>query len=248
MVTTTDTERHGPPAVYIPFPTFRTAVETLGQALPVKLDRSVFPSQSGAVQGQILSAFRFLGLIDKDGAVQSVLKRLVAAHAERNDEQFKIILKEILEVSYSALLALAKQNGSYAQLQEAMRGYSVSGTTLDRAIRFYLAAAKFTGLDVSPHWGSGKKLNKTAPRSRRRRGTPGSELPDDSSSKNLAGKGDTSHGQGSPPKTITLRSGGTVSLSLSVNLWELEGDDRTWVFDLVDKLNKYERQESSQKL
>ena len=43
-------------APYIPFPTFTTALSNLkAHGPPTKLDRSVFDSFSGAIQGQVLS-------------------------------------------------------------------------------------------------------------------------------------------------------------------------------------------------
>lgn len=42
--------------------------------------------------------------------------------------------------------------------------------------------------------------------------------------------------------TINLRSGGTVSLTATVSLVKLRGEDRAFLFDLIDKLQAYEEQ------
>lgn len=41
-------------------------------------------------------------------------------------------------------------------------------------------------------------------------------------------------------RTITLRGGGTLTLSISVEILKLRGEDRVFVFDLIDKLADYE--------
>jgi hypothetical protein len=40
--------------------------------------------------------------------------------------------------------------------------------------------------------------------------------------------------------TINLRSGGTITLTASVNLLKLRGDDRVFVFEIIDRLQAYE--------
>ena len=41
-------------------------------------------------------------------------------------------------------------------------------------------------------------------------------------------------------KTITLQSGGQLSIALSVDLFELSKSDREFVFGLIDSLHNYE--------
>jgi len=50
--------------------------------------------------------------------------------------------------------------------------------------------------------------------------------------------GDTSQKTGNA-KSVELRRGGSLSLELEVDLMELEGDDRKFVFELIDKINEY---------
>jgi hypothetical protein len=46
---------------------------------------------------------------------------------------------------------------------------------------------------------------------------------------------------GSPvSKTVSLRSGGTVTVTASLDLFSLAADDRKLVFDLIDRLHEYE--------
>jgi hypothetical protein len=215
-------------AVYIPFKTFQTAVASLYQALPVKLDRSAWPSFSNLVQGQTLNAFKFLGLVDKDGSVQPVLKELVSENLDSS--RFKSILADILKTKYGKVVALASQHGTIAQLQETMREYNVSGTTLDRAIRFWTEAARFSGVQYPTSW----KKARIAPGSSRRRKGIQTGISEGESGNNVGINSNQGY-----IKTIMLQGGiGAVTLSVSVNPIELSGKNRVWFYELVDKLNE----------
>ena len=44
-----------------------------------------------------------------------------------------------------------------------------------------------------------------------------------------------------PSKTITLKSGHTLTVSTTAGVFDTGEDDRKFLFDLIDKLNAYER-------
>jgi hypothetical protein len=45
---------------------------------------------------------------------------------------------------------------------------------------------------------------------------------------------------GDATRTIDLRCGGTVTLSVRANLFEMAPEDRTFVFSLIDRLAEYQ--------
>ena len=139
-------------AVYVAFNTFQTALETLNQGLPPRIDTSVWPNLAGGVRGHLITAFKFLGLIDADGDVRPDLERLVVAKADHR----KAVLREIIERSYPLIVEIGQTNASSMQLAEAMREYNVKGDTLEKAVRFYLQAAAYCGLPVSRLWKKSK--------------------------------------------------------------------------------------------
>lgn len=73
-------------------------------------------------------------------------------------------MREILESKYAGVLELG-MNATQAQLVDAFRDLNVNGSTLRKAIRFFLAAAEFAGIKVSPHF----KAPPTDPSERRAR-------------------------------------------------------------------------------
>jgi len=217
---------HARAPVYIPFKTFLTAVETFEQGLPPTLDRSVWPSFSGGTQSQTLGAFKFLGLIDEAGKVKEPLERLVDAKGNER----KGVLREIIENQYAGAIQLAEQNASFQRLQEYFREYGVQAGTLERVVRFFLDACEYTGVRCSPLW---SKAKKTLRRTHKKDEAP-------SKVKTIKGKPTKSERETKfQVRTMQLQSGGTLSLSLSVDLMVLSQEDREWLFTLIDQFNAY---------
>jgi len=219
-------------AVYIPFKTLQTAIATFAQAMPNRLDKSAWPTFNNLLKGQTYNAFKFLGLIDKDGNVQPVLRELVEEKLE--SARFKSILAEILRDKYKNVIELASQHGTITQLQETMRGYGVSGTTLERAIRFWTEAAKFVGISYPDSW---KKATGGIVRRGRKGATAGSlkgdhNKPEDEKPPEIVSESRYN-------KVMKLPGGiGNVTLIVSVNPIELKGKTRAWFYELVDKLDE----------
>jgi hypothetical protein len=140
-------------------------------------------------------------------------------------------LRKVLEDRYSHLFALDLQKTTPAELGEKMQGfYQVSGDTRDKAVRFFLAAADYIEVPVSPLFEK-KKRTRTAGVTTRRR-APRSVAP-------LADG--ATHGQrtAGTSKTVALKSGGELTLSATLDLFALTSEDRKFVFDLIDKMDAY---------
>jgi len=152
--------------VYVPYATFLSAIDALKRdGIPGtgKIDKSLWDSQSGAIQGQLLLAFRFLGLIDEHNRVLPALPPLV----EAGPDERKPIIKKLIEASYAKLLTLDLNTISQGQLDEALRGYGVGGSTLARAVRFFVKACQETGIPISKRVSDKVRGGQTGPRKRR---------------------------------------------------------------------------------
>jgi hypothetical protein len=215
-------------AAYVPFKTFLTALETLDSGgVPKQIDRKIWRSFSGLVQGQVVGAFRFLGLVE-GGAPTPDLRRLVEEKEDR-----PAVLRSILERSYSALVShdLTKMTGT--MLDELMENYSVSGATKRKAVTFFLQAAKYAKLPLSRFL-----LSQTRSSAGLRR------------KKKTGARGPAVNGGGpSPPqsapnrgntKTIDLKNGVKLSLTVSADLFAMAAEDRKFLLSLVEKLEEYE--------
>lgn len=152
---------------YISFTQLTNVLDRMkAEGAPSRVDRSYLGSWSGSAQAQFLKASRSLGLIDELGRPTQVLKDLVS-----EEEKRPAVMRAILEDKYPGPLALGK-NATQQQLDESFRQYEgISGSTTRKAITFFLHAAKFAGIELSPFFKAGRLSTGggTTPRSSTRR-------------------------------------------------------------------------------
>ena len=53
-------------AAYMPWATFKNALDQLSKGMPSRIDRSVFPGTAWNLQNQLFSGLKFLGLVSED--------------------------------------------------------------------------------------------------------------------------------------------------------------------------------------
>src|ERR1035438_4170243 len=134
--------------LYLPFTTFRWALQSLRtHGLPERVDRTAWASRSGGEQSQLLSGFKFWGLIDSGTSTQPVLRQLV--DAPENSQQEKEILGTVLRQGYAKVFELDLKTATIGQVQEKIGSYGPTGATRKRAARFFLKAAQYCGVDLS---------------------------------------------------------------------------------------------------
>lgn len=223
-----DSEKKNPVA-YVPFKTFLAAVEGLERGIPHQVDTSVWPTYSGAIKSQLLGSFKFLGLIDDAGRPMPELKNLVEDKANR-----KAILRKILESRYSKVVGVGLAKMTPRQFEDLMREYGMEGSTHQKVVSFFIKAAKYAELPMAPLLGK-KARSPTRKRKSGGEETNGNrvEQPDNQEMPGAATNGRS--------KTVTLKSGGQLTLILSVNVFDLSSNDREFVFGMIDKLQNYEK-------
>ena len=225
----TPSETKSPSAVYSSWVTVQNALDALSHGVPPQIDRSLFPGLNWAVQSQLLSGMRFLRLIDEHGNTLPQLVTL-AEDTERRRQNWVPILKN----AYRDVFAIDLTKASPLQLEAAIQKYGVGGDTLEKAVRFFLSAAEFSGIPLSPHLQ--KRRRSPSPRKRR---TPSKvksgALEDSSNDAQVHAKAEGT------TRIVQLKSGGTLFFSVSVNLFGLSAEDRKFVFTLIDELQAYEK-------
>ncbi|MEO8157407.1 MAG: DUF5343 domain-containing protein [Betaproteobacteria bacterium] len=224
-------------AVYVSWHTFKNAIESLAQGVPNQIDRSTFPGLSGGVQSQLLAGLKFLGLTKDDGRPTESLHALAVADEAARKEQ----LKKILQERYADLFALDLVKTTPNQLNERMSSiYNVTGDTRGKAVRFFLSAVGYAGIQVSRLFGSMATSNGARPK-RRASAKPRTNAVINEEEDDLppATKG--------PARTVNLKSGGSLTMSATVDFFSLSQDDRTFVFALIDQMDKYEKGNSELK-
>jgi hypothetical protein len=213
---------------YLPYRTLMSSLENLGQGIPPKIDRSIWKNQPGTVQSQILSAYRFLGLMDDSTAPTESLRMLVEHRVTPGPT-----LKKILEDKYKPLLAhdLATMTTTMLNV-EFEKAFGVDGETKKKGVRFFLQATKANGFTLSKFLLDQTRATGSVPRKKRSNRDSEPEIDDT--------EGDPETPETGTKKTIALQSGGQLSISLSVDLFELSRTDREFVFGLIDSLRDYE--------
>ena len=143
----TQTNEHSQNAVpYIAFGTFIGVLDRFkDHGIPTNINRSAFPTLSGGYQSQLLSAFRFLDLIDDGGTPRESLKPLVD-EATREQSLEKLIRRAYRPVLDQVNIA----RGTTDEVNQVLRQYGISGVTLEKARSFLMRALEEIGMETSP--------------------------------------------------------------------------------------------------
>lgn len=167
-MTDADVESKGqvkPP--YISFKTLFNLWQRLGEdGFPARIDKSFLESTAGGYATVVIASLRWLGYLHEDGRPTDSLKAVVAAGETERKTLFAATLRDL----YPGLEDKAKGNETQAQLLEYFaETWSLAGDTRRKAIAFYLAAAKWSGVKTGTLWktppsGSGSGRRSSAPK------------------------------------------------------------------------------------
>jgi hypothetical protein len=213
---------------YLPYRTFLSSFDKLAEGVPPKIDRGIWKNQTGSVQSLIMGAYRFFGLIDDQSKPTKRLHDLVA-HRDKPSELVKAILEEKYAEVIKHNLATMTESLISEYFEDA---FGVEGDTKRKCITFFLQAAKAVGMPLSTFLQSQVRV-RTSGTKRRRREDNGDEIEELEEEEPIQHAGEA--------KTVELRSGGTLTLSASLKFFDMASDDRTFVFELLDKLRDYEQ-------
>jgi Family of unknown function (DUF5343) len=227
-MTNTETEKK-PTVPYVPFKTFLSAIDAIKDNVPANINRSVWPNISGVMISQILGAFRFLGLIHPDGRPTDELHAFAAA--KESERKTMMTLWVLDNYKFATAKDLAKMDPS--TLNREMRKFNVNGATLTKAITFFLQAARYAELPLSPYL-----TKKTRGPSQRKKKVQISRP-----SEGAVFSGMNPPTLGGPTKTIELRNGGTLTLSATTDMFQMTSEDRGFVLKLLDSIEAYEKQQ-----
>ena len=141
-------------------------------------------------------------------------------------------MSTILAEKYSRLLKLAEENATPRQMQDVFTEMGVTGSTLRKAVTFFIKACDFAEVKVPPNWSrlpSPTPTKGETPRKARKKAKAGATDP----------AGEASGQAGEDVDSLELNSGGTVTLSVSANMMQMSPEDREWLFGLIDQFKSY---------
>ncbi len=214
------------PPPYIAHKTFTNFINGLAQGMPSRIDKSVMNTLAGSTQGQLLATLRYFSLIRPDGTPEKLLTELVNSEGENRKKLIGEIVKRSYDFVFSSSLNL--QTATTGQVEELFTAEGVAGETRRKAFSFFLALCKDGEIKLSSHI----KPPKGVPGTRRRRANTGDQV--NEPEVELPPTGGTN-------KTIQLKSGGQLTLSVNVNLFDLDSEERNFVFGLIDQIQNHER-------
>jgi hypothetical protein len=141
---------------YVAYSSFRTMIGSFkAHVLSSRIDRSVLGNFSGIVGSQLLTALRFLKLIDKENRPQDALLGLVQAFGT---ETWAPALANVIKAAYAPIFALDLKVASPSQFFEHFgEVYPGKGSTHRKCTTFFLSAVQDAKIEISPFIVKNKK-------------------------------------------------------------------------------------------
>ncbi len=235
---------------YISFRTFYNLLERLAESgIPQYIDRSYWkPFLSGSLGPQVMAALRFFELIaGTDNAPTPELERLV-----EDKEQRKQIFAEMLHKYYASVfdeVDLARTTTGHLD-RTFTKHYKLSAETRRKATTFFLHAAQYVGLPLSTQLKDVSRTRSTVTKSSNH-STPKKPQPGvAAASPREASRPKQTQApfdpfkmiRGESAKTVSLRSGGEISLVCTIDWIGIDQVDRKFVYSLIDQLKDYEQE------
>lgn len=134
--------------IYVSYLTFTNLLDWLHEVgtLPTVLDRSFWGSKfSGSTGTQLMSGLRFLNLLDGE-KVTGELEELALADREGR----KPLIADVLRKAYGAPLVAELPKMTPRMLSDAMKELGTTDATHQKALSFFINAAKAVELPVPP--------------------------------------------------------------------------------------------------
>jgi hypothetical protein len=218
-----------PTAPYGAFDTTKNVFERFVEGVPPRIDRSAFPGLAWNAITRLIGGLRFLGFIDDAGNPLPALHAVSVPDEAKRKEEFE----KVLRASYPEVFKLDLARVTPAHLAETLgQNYNAAGDTREKAVRFFISAAQYVGVPLSPLLTRERGRRPTGNIPRRTRTAPPRQKP-------IPQVELLPQQNAGATRTIRLSSGGTVTVTASVNFLALNAADRAFVFDLIDKLNDY---------
>ncbi len=258
MTTTTTQMQSKPPEISYPkFQRFISHLKhdaTQGNA-PVRLDASWWVDhgyKDHAERSRLRAAAQFMGVTNQENELTPNGRNLLYPIPNTD------LLRTLFEHAFQKILSVAYRDGvSRAELKRALATqWRVSDAGADRALPFFLSGALALELPISPSLVTNAArrhadhLQETASNgSTGKHGQNGHvdnllnsgqegfvSLP----SVTAVGTAKEQPGSKTSTRTVRLRKGGSVTLTVSMDIFDVDDDEREWVLDLVDRVKKHE--------
>lgn len=143
---------------YASFSSFISIFNRLKESgVPSRIDKTVFGNASGSLIYSVLSSLKYLKLIDEEGRPDERFKSFASAADEDRPVLLAAIIKEGYPTLFSDGIDLTKATAG--EFNEHLREqFGIMGATIDKVATFFINAAKFSGVEISPHLAQRKNI------------------------------------------------------------------------------------------
>jgi len=125
---------------YVSWGIFKSTIDTLAETTVPSgpLDRRVLHGLSGADHGALISALRYLGLVDSERRATTAYTELI--EESKFPEKFREKLMELLDEKYARILEkIDLERGTISELEKAFKDEGVAqGQMLTKTCRFFI--------------------------------------------------------------------------------------------------------------
>lgn len=115
------------------------------------VDKSLMRNFSGSTQNELLSALKFLKLVNDKGQPTQLYREIIT---ETDEAAQKKLMEKALREAYGFVFdapGFSLERGTTFQLSELFKKQGASGSTMVRGIAFFLSMAKSVGIPISPN-------------------------------------------------------------------------------------------------
>jgi hypothetical protein len=191
----TDTITPGSVPPYIAFGTLLNQIERMErEGVPSRIDNTYLTGMAGGTRSQFKVCLRSLGLIDDENRTTDVLAQLAKNPGRRPE-----LLAGVLRGRFPDMVAL-NGNATRGELEEVMVAHGLTNAdTRRKSMGFYLAAADYAGIPLSPHLRPAKRAGSPGTPRRARPSRPTRTARKSRPAAHDAGRDDTPAPQPEPP-------------------------------------------------
>jgi hypothetical protein len=118
--------------------------------LPTRIDKGVMGHLNYGTKQALAATFKVLKLTTSDNVPTDLLERLVPASETERKPLYRQMLKDCYPFLFDGSIDL-KRASSHEFQEKFKRETTVTGSTVDKAILFFLAIAGEAGIELSPH-------------------------------------------------------------------------------------------------
>lgn len=194
--------------------------------IPPRIDTYFLDNYAGSVRPLLIATLKTLGMIDENNNVLEPMR--VAA---RSPDSRRAVLKAWASQFYPEQVALGEQHATAQMLWESFGKRGFHGSTLRRAVLFYLALAKDVKLPISAHFKAPKATGSSS-RMAPRRGDAAASRTQEHDGKRQPDE-PLSGVTASEKREINLGAAGTVHVLVNVRWLDLPDEKFTKLREII---------------